>query len=211
MQAATLATGSEAQPAPAASDAQAITAASSASATAAASPQVLVASTAPAPPTAQAAPVATPAPVPLTEQLAGPLARLRALPDGTHVLTVHIEPESLGPLRVTAHITGEGVRIELLGATDAAREALRVTLTDLRRELAATGLSADLQLGQERGDGRHAGQAAQAGAGNPDGSGRPASTDRPTGDRGRPSQAPPSSIPPGPTGPIRPGTLDLYA
>ncbi|WP_448070897.1 flagellar hook-length control protein FliK [Georgenia yuyongxinii] len=149
--------------------------------------------------------------MPLTEQLAGPLARLRALPEGTHVLTVHIEPENLGPLRVTAHITGEGVRIELLGATDAAREALRLTLTDLRRDLAATGLSADLQLGQERGDGRSAGQAAQAGTGNPDGSGRPAVPDRPAGEPGIPGQAPPSSIPADPTGPGRPGTLDLYA
>ena len=82
----------------------------------------------------------------MSTQLAGTLARLRTAPEGTHVLHVHVDPEDLGPVRVTAHIGAEGVRIELLGVTDAARDALRGALSELRRDLAATGLQADLDL-----------------------------------------------------------------
>lgn len=103
-----------------------------------------------------AAPPAAPVPArPLAEQLAPQLGvRLGALRDagpGTHVLTMRVEPESFGPVRVVAHIGTEGVRIELLGATDAARDALRAALPDLRRDLVAAGLQGgSLDLGAPR-------------------------------------------------------------
>ncbi|HEY3339965.1 MAG TPA: hypothetical protein VGK18_15810, partial [Propionicimonas sp.] len=59
-----------------------------------------------------------------------------------------------GPVRVVAHIGAGGVRIELLGATDQAREALRAALPDLRRDLVAAGLPAELDLGSGTGSGR---------------------------------------------------------
>jgi len=116
------------------------------------------AATAPSPspstaPTAPAAPAggapALPQPPPLGNQLAASLARLQTAPDGHHVLNIRVDPEDLGPVRVSAHIGTDGVRIELFGMTEAARDALRGALADLRRELAATGLQADLDLGSE--------------------------------------------------------------
>lgn len=83
----------------------------------------------------------------LTGQLGATLPRLRAAGLGEHVLTLRVDPESFGPVRVVAHIGADAVRIELLGASDAAREALRTALPDLRRDLVGTGLAADLQLG----------------------------------------------------------------
>ena len=69
------------------------------------------------------------------------------------MLTLRVEPDSMGPVRVVAHIATDGVRIELLGGTDHAREALRAALPDLRRDLAATGMRADLDLGDLPGGG----------------------------------------------------------
>src|SRR5690606_23394550 len=104
-----------------------------------------------------AAPTQTSAPT-LTETVARPIAAqlaeqlearwpvLRASGPGTHVLTMRVEPEHFGPVRVVAHIGTEGVRIELLGATDAARDALRQALRDLRPDLAGVRPSADPHL-----------------------------------------------------------------
>ena len=50
-------------------------------------------------------------------------------------------------MRVTAHISAEGVRIDLVGATAESRDALRQSMTDLKRDLAGAGLQADLSLG----------------------------------------------------------------
>jgi flagellar hook-length control protein FliK len=97
----------------------------------------------------------------LSAQLGVRLGALRTAPLGEHVLTMRVEPDSIGPVRVVAHIASDGVRIELLGANDQARHALRAALPDLRRDLAATGMSAELDLGDlPRGgadQGNHAG------------------------------------------------------
>jgi flagellar hook-length control protein FliK len=65
------------------------------------------------------------------------------------VLNIAVDPEHFGPVRVIAHITPDAVRIELLGATDQSREALRTSLADLRRDLAGSGLHAELSLGRD--------------------------------------------------------------
>lgn len=84
---------------------------------------------------------------PLANQIGFRLAGLRTAGDGQHVLTMRVSPESIGPVKVVAHISGETVRIELIGVTDQAREALRASLSDLRRDLIAAGFPADLSLG----------------------------------------------------------------
>ncbi len=139
-------------------------------AAAAASPTTQAAPTAPV--AAPAAPARTEAP-PLTEQLRAPLARLRALPAGDHMLTLRVEPKALGPVEVRAHIGADGVRIELVGGTDAARESLRGILPELRRDLAATGMQAQLDLGSGRSDSQGAQQGSGLDADGGRGSGRP--------------------------------------
>ncbi len=108
------------------------------------------------------------------EQLDARWPAVRAAGPGTHVMTLRLDPEHFGPLRLVAHIGAEGVRIELLGATEAARDALRQALPDLRRDLVGVGLSADLDLGSR---GQQGQQAARADAGTSGDAG-------PRGDRG---------------------------
>ena len=99
-------------------------------------------------------------PAPLAEQLGARLTSLHGLAKGTHVLTVPVDPEHLGPVRIVAHIGPESVRVELLGANDASREALRSSLADLRRDLTAAGVQVDVgsrgsgQPGAQGADGR---------------------------------------------------------
>jgi flagellar hook-length control protein FliK len=102
-----------------------------------------------------AAPVAAPAPPAaanaptFTAQLVKPLFTLASGPAGDHVVTVKVTPENLGPVTVRAHIGAEGVRMELFAPTDAGREALRSILTDLRRDLASQGATANLDLSSQ--------------------------------------------------------------
>ncbi|MFS0702187.1 flagellar hook-length control protein FliK, partial [Cellulomonas sp. 179-A 4D5 NHS] len=152
----------------------------------------------------QAAPAPAPQ-VPLAEQLGARLASVRGLGAGQHLLTLAVDPEHFGPVRVVAHITPDAVRIELLGATDQAREALKASLADLRRDLASAGLDADLELGS-----RDAGQ--QAGA--QDDARRDALAARGAGTRSTSDPAPgaASDVPARPASPANPaGTLDLLA
>ncbi|KQY45939.1 flagellar hook-length control protein FliK [Cellulomonas sp. Root137] len=121
----------------------------------------VVAPTAPAPttPTAPTVPAvpAQPTPPPLAEQLGARLTALTGpggLGRGRHILTVPVDPENLGPVRIVAHIGPESVRVELVGATEASREALRGALSDLRRDLAASGLTVDVGPEGGRSDGR---------------------------------------------------------
>ncbi|TFD72231.1 flagellar hook-length control protein FliK [Cryobacterium sp. Hb1] len=96
--------------------------------------------------------VAAPASVnamPLTAQIMKPLFSLATAAPGEHVLTISVSPDNLGPVTVRAHVTGEGIRVELFAPTDLARDALRVILPDLRRDLAGSGLSAQLNLSSD--------------------------------------------------------------
>ncbi|ALE04206.1 hypothetical protein AL755_00335 (plasmid) [Arthrobacter sp. ERGS1:01] len=124
----------------------------------------------PAPAPLAAGPVTAAAPVPappLAEQLARPLFSLAGAPLGEHVMTVNVVPEGLGPVTVRAHLAADGIRIELLSATDAGRDSLRTLLPDLKRDLAAGGLATSLSLGagsggQDHGPGQQRSPAGQA-------------------------------------------------
>lgn len=116
-----------------------VTPAAATAATGAATPVAAPSASAPA------APAPAPQLAPLADQLRVPLGALRALPLGEHILTLRVEPRDLGPVQVRAHLGADGLRVELVGATDAIREQLRGVLHDLRRDLAASG-GGDLQL-----------------------------------------------------------------
>jgi cell wall-associated NlpC family hydrolase len=107
----------------------------------------LLPAAAPAPVAAPAAPSApTPAPA-LLGQLSGPVTQLVTQPDGSHTVVVRVVPEQLGPVTVDAHLTDHGLHIELTAPTDAGRDALAGVLGDLRRDLAAGGITANVSLG----------------------------------------------------------------
>ncbi len=97
---------------------------------------------------APAAPTAPPAP-PMVDQLGGHLRALAGARAGTHVLSIALDPKNLGDVRVVAHISADQIRIDLAGANDAARAALRGTLDELRRDLQSAGLTAELGLADD--------------------------------------------------------------
>lgn len=83
------------------------------------------------------------------EQLQAQLSRLRSMGAGQHQLKIAVNPETFGPVRVAANFHADGtVQLQLLGSNDAAREQLRQVLSDLRRDLASTGLTAQLDLAE---------------------------------------------------------------
>lgn len=100
---------------------------------------------------APAPPASTPSPSApsLPAQLARPVFTLAAAGAGEHVMTVHVTPDTLGPVTVRAHVGSEGVRVELFAPTDAGRDALRAILPDLRRDLSGAGLSGTLDLSSQ--------------------------------------------------------------
>jgi flagellar hook-length control protein FliK len=105
---------------------------------------------APVTPTAAPAPTAAPNHTPtLDAQLARPLFTLATAGRGEHVMTVHVTPDTLGPVTVRAHVGAEGVRVELFAPTDAGRDALRAILPDLRRDFSGSGLSGSLDLSSQ--------------------------------------------------------------
>ncbi len=94
---------------------------------------------------APAAPARAQAPD-LVGQLARPLHGLRSFGDGTHIITIRVTPENLGPVAVRAHVSGDSMRIELVAPTEQAREAIKTILPDLRRDLSGSGGQATLDL-----------------------------------------------------------------
>jgi flagellar hook-length control protein FliK len=94
---------------------------------------------------APAAPARAQAPD-LVGQLGRPLHGLRSFGDGTHVITIRVTPENLGPVAVRAHVSGDSMRIELVAPTDQAREAIKSILPDLRRDLSGAGGQTTLDL-----------------------------------------------------------------
>lgn len=115
----------------------------------------------PVPATTSIAPVASPVVTPTPVSSPDPAAANRAVaaqvapvvvsiaqrPMGTHQLTMTVNPDSLGPVTVRAHISASGeVQVELSGATDAGRDTLRTMLVELRRDLAAVMPHATLSV-----------------------------------------------------------------
>lgn len=86
--------------------------------------------------------------VPLNRQLGGPVALLAAAGTGERSVTVRVSPDTYGPVTVRATIGADGsIRVELASATQAGREALRLGLADLRRDLAQVlGTQAQLSV-----------------------------------------------------------------
>ena len=100
-----------------------------------------------------ASPVSTPEAAPanraVAAQVSPVIVSVAQRPMGTHHLTMTVNPDSLGPVTVRAHISASGeVQVELSGATDAGRDALRGILVDLRRDLAAVMPHATLSVTQ---------------------------------------------------------------
>ncbi|OLF06911.1 flagellar hook-length control protein FliK, partial [Actinophytocola xanthii] len=83
------------------------------------------------------------APAPPAQQLAAEIVPLRDK-TGEHSLTVSLHPVDLGPITVTARIQGTDIHLDLGGATESGREALRNALPDLRRELERAGFTSCL-------------------------------------------------------------------
>jgi flagellar hook-length control protein FliK len=95
-------------------------------------------------------------PVPVHEQLAPRIVSLASGGDGEHRITLRVDPDDFGPVRVVAEVRGGDVAVVLHAGTDQGRDALRACLTDLRRDLEASGLRGSLDLaGGSTGGGQH--------------------------------------------------------
>jgi len=103
----------------------------------------------PAAPAAPVSPAPAAPPAPLAAQVAPTLFTLVGAKPGEHVLTINVAPDNLGPVTVRAHVTVDSLRVELFAPTDAGRDALRAIMPDLRRDLAGSGLTAQLDLSSE--------------------------------------------------------------
>ncbi|MER7446674.1 hypothetical protein [Microbacterium sp. NPDC097977] len=182
-------------------------------------------------PSASVTPTAAtaPAPVPSTAPLAAPdaadastravaaqvspvVVSIAQRPAGTHQLTLTVNPDNLGPVTLRAHISAAGdVQVELSGATEIGREALRTMLVDLRRDLAGVMPHATLSMGVDAGAESPSDRGGQPGAGGAAGDPSASESD------GRPRQHPESD--PGRTSPaVSPTTtiavgagLDIFA
>ena len=119
--------------------------------TATAATQAITAPAAPAPIAATSSAAAAPAaptPVPLQNQLSQPILDLKTAAAGTHVLTIRVAPESIGPVTVRAHISAGSLRVELIAPNSESSSALGAILPDLGRDLAQGGMNAVLSLHQ---------------------------------------------------------------
>ncbi len=119
------------------------------------------------------------APVAVPDQVFASLSRLVRRGDGTHRLTIKLQPEALGEVRVVLTVRDGDVSVRLSGS-DAAQRALLQGASDLQRLLESVGAkSAQVVVGdQSQGSASWAGQAGQSGTGR-QGPDRPASYDRP--------------------------------
>jgi hypothetical protein len=113
-------------------------------------PAAVPAPAGPAPVTATPPATAPASPAPPAAQVALHVVPLRLEADGVHRLTVHLHPADLGPVSLVAEVRDGAVHLQLAGATEAGREALRDALPDLRRELQQGGFErCSLDLGQD--------------------------------------------------------------
>lgn len=98
---------------------------------------------------------ASPPPSP-AQQVVIVLASLRSSLDGTHEVTIGLEPEGLGSVKATITVNAGQIVVQLGADNEQARDALRQALPLLRHELAGDGSSASVLLAGDGGDGRRA-------------------------------------------------------
>ena len=84
------------------------------------------------------------------------LTPLRSSADGTHEVTVALEPEGLGTVKATITVNADQVVVQLGADNDQARDALRQALPLLRHELGGDGSSATVVLSDGRSHGQQA-------------------------------------------------------
>jgi flagellar hook-length control protein FliK len=118
---------------------------------------------------------ATPAAPSPAGQLVTILAPLRAAADGTHQLTVVLQPEGLGTVRATVTVAGTAIAVHLVADSAAGHAALSQSLGDLRAQLGQDGGAVSLSLtsdhqapGREQTDQPHRRQAAAGADETPD-------------------------------------------
>jgi len=102
-----------------------------------------------APPAASTSQSPAPAPAPLGQQLVRPLFSLASAGHGTHTVTVTVAPEALGPVTVRAHVSATGMQVEMFAGSDAARDAVRAIIPDLRRDMGGAGLQVGIDLSSQ--------------------------------------------------------------
>jgi flagellar hook-length control protein FliK len=88
-------------------------------------------------------------PLPHSQILSAVSPLLRG-PDGSHRLTLHLEPEHLGSVRVQIALAGGEVTVQLAASDAATRELLRQSSGELRTQLEQLGLRSsgvDVQAG----------------------------------------------------------------
>jgi flagellar hook-length control protein FliK len=151
-----------------------------------------------------------------TDQIARPILTLREADVGTHVLTIQVAPDSLGPVTVRAHLDGDGIRIELMAPTVQGRSALYAILPDLKRDLAQGGMNSSVNVSSQDAT---AGQGANSQQGSQFGARQDAWAAGNSGGQGARQDAwsPRGGNQPAPHDPVRPATvggtslLDVYA
>jgi flagellar hook-length control protein FliK len=155
---------------------------------------------------ATVAPPIAATPQALADQLVRPILTLQTAAAGSHVLTINVAPDSLGPVTVQAHLSSDGIRVELIAPTDQARDALKAILPDLKRDLSQGGMNATLSISAQH-DGSQTGARQDAGFQSAEGKGsRPgAGTADPERARG-PQQTPVRAVSAGGT-----SLLDVFA
>jgi hypothetical protein len=79
--------------------------------------------------------------LPPAAQIALKLAPLRAGPDGTHQLTIHLHPDELGPVSVVAQVKGDQLSLQLTGTTGVGTETMREALPQLEQNLRDGGFT----------------------------------------------------------------------
>ncbi|WP_146364192.1 flagellar hook-length control protein FliK [Arthrobacter yangruifuii] len=161
-----------------------------------------------APPSASAPAAPVPSAPALLTQVSQPLFSLAAASQGEHVMTLSVTPDTLGPVTVRAHVGADGVRIELFAPSDTGREALRALMTDLRRDLSGSGMTATLSLSSQDTPDRGMGRGMDQGTDHRHGADRNRSAATPP-DPGRPPADHPRTYRPG--FPASASTIDLLA
>jgi hypothetical protein len=119
-------------------------------------------------------PAAGSAPAPAA-QVVSALAPVRTGSDGTHSLSLRLQPEGLGNVDATVMVTASRVVVQLRADTSEAHHALAAALPQLRQEMGSNGQPATVVLSDPGSQPDHAGR----GAADPSTSGRAGPGDEP--------------------------------